>query len=507
MDRWIVDPLAERTADHRRRDPLVEVTRMMARPLLRLWIAAVVCATLASVVWLSTAPAVSRAAAVGGLRRMIAVGSLPWADVERITVRRGAGSVIEFVRRGGHWWQSKPFEYPMQDAEVDGLLARAAEVQVRDGTTGADVVDATVVTGLTADAPTVEFRWASGGLTLRLGARLPAGFAWMCSDADPQPKVARSTFHDAALLGDFRQWRTPFLFSRADVECTRLVCEQRAKGGVERIEVVREGPRWRLVSPLNTRADRGAVERWLEALERAQTSGFVADNPAELLPFGLDRPSSAVEVHSERQSIAVDGTVHRTDQMERLEIGSPVRSGAAERFARLTNRPEAVLEIDATAVAAAVPIGLLLVDPTATGCRAEDIAALRVDPVGGEQWRLQRMAGEWKVVSAQGEAAADKAAAESLLAKLCTSRAAEVTLERPSAELVAGRIVAESFDGRDIAALAIVQERNNGRFGIDDGSGVLRIHPSSLALRLDSASCLPAAPQATPVPQPMPQSR
>ena len=74
---------------------------MMARPLLRLWIAAVVCATLASVVWLSTAPAVSRAAAVGGLRRMIAVGSLPWADVERITVRRGAGSVIEFVRRGG----------------------------------------------------------------------------------------------------------------------------------------------------------------------------------------------------------------------------------------------------------------------------------------------------------------------------------------------------------------------------------------------------------------------
>jgi len=478
---------------------------MMGRPLLRLWIVAVILASLAAVVWFASQSGSAQEDSVGGLRRMISEGSVPWADVQRVTIRRGAENVIEFVRRDGRWWQSKPFEFPLQDAEVDALLARAAEVQIRESAAVAAADDTMIATGLTPEAPTVEFGWGAGALTLRLGARLPAGFAWMCTDADPLPRVARSTFHDAALLGDFRQWRTPFLFSRADVECTRLVCEQRTQGGVERIEVVREGPQWRLVSPLNTRADRGAIERWLEALERAQTSGFVADNPTELLPFGLDRPTTMVEVHSQRQSVASDGSVTRLDDVERLEIGSPVRSGAAERFARLTQRPEAVLELDATAVAAAVPIGLLLVDPTATGCRAEDIAALRFEPIGGENWRLQRSAGDWRVVNAQGESKADKAAAESLLAKLCTARASELTLERPSADLIAGRIVAESFDGRELAALSVVQERNNGRFGIDDGSGVLRIHPSSFGLRLDAQSCMPAAPRMNPVVPPTDQ--
>jgi len=466
---------------------------MMGRPLARLWIAALLLALLAAGAVFMTPSGGTQLRASSELQRMIAKGSVPWSEVERITVCRGAGNIIEFIRRDGHWWQSKPFAFPMQDAEVDGLLARATEVQVRTSAQMSTAADAAAATGLTADAPTVEFGWKGGSLTIRLGARLPAGFAWMNTDADPTPRVARSTFHDASLLGDFRQWRSPFLFTRADIECTRLVCEQRGQSGVERIEVIREGPQWRLISPLATRADRGAIERWLEALERAQTSGFVADNPSELLPFGLDRPMTTVEVHSQRQSVAPDGSVKREDEVERLEIGSPVRSGASERFARLTQRPEAVLELDATAVGAAVPIGLLLVDPTATGCRPEDIAALRVEPVGGEQWRLQRVAGDWKVVSSQGEMGADKAAAESLLTKLCSVRAAELTLERPSADLVTGRIVVESFDGRELAALSVVQERNNGRFGFDDGSGVLRIHPASLAIRLDAASYRPAS--------------
>lgn len=478
---------------------------MMRAPLLRLWVVAALLAALAATVWWASPSAREQEKSVGGLRRMIAEGSVPWADVQRVTVRRGAENITEFVRRDGHWWQSKPFEFPVQDAEVDGLLARVAEVQVRESVAVASANDSAVATGLTPEAPTVEVDWGAGAQTVRLGSRLPAGFAWMCTDADPQPRVARSTLHDAALLGDFRQWRVPFLFSRADVECTRLVCEQRGQSGIERIEVVREGPQWRLVSPLQTRADRGAIERWLEALERAQTSGFVADSPAELLPFGLDRPTTSVEVHSQRQSVAADGSVQRVDEVERLEIGSPVRSGAAERFARLTQRPNAVLELDATAVAAAVPIGLLLVDPTAAGCRAEDIAALRFEPIADEPWRLQRSAAEWKIVSAQGECKADRAATDSLLAKLCTARASELTLERPSADLLAGRIIAESFDGRELVALSVVQERNNGRFGIDDGSGVLRIHPSSFALRLDAQSCLPAAQRTNPIDPPTAQ--
>ena len=95
---------------------------------------------------------------------------------------------------------------------------------------------------------------------------------------------------------------------------------------------------------------------------------------------------------------------------------------------------------------------------------------------------------EWKLSSASGALATTTAKVEGLLGKLCDSRASEITLSAAPADLIVGRIVLESFDGREISSVNVSRERNEGRFGVDDGSGVLRIFPPSLGLRFDAAA-------------------
>ncbi len=424
-----------------------------------------------------------------GFAPVFGAGSVPWSQIERVEITRGPNDLFEFVRRNGRWFQTVPFEFPVDTArlmevvdQANGLTARMGAVEGAD-----DASHFAESTGLGLDAPSVTLAWKDGKVTIRLGRRLPAGFAWIDLGGEhAQPRAAQSALHDAALLSDLRQWRQTLLFSRADVECDRLVSESPGRDGkTQRLEIVRDGSAWKVVSPISTRADRAAVERWLEALARAQASGFVVDRPIELLPFGLDKPAGVVEIHASMRKTDADGCVTLQPMVERLEIGAPIRAGAPERFARLSNQPEAIMEIDGTAVAAAIPPTLLMIDPTATGQRPEDVRAIRLESVVGGVLKIERTGGEWNISTASGSRAAAVAPVDALLKKLCDSRAAEIMLSAAPADLIVGRIVLESFDGREISSIKVSQERNGGRFGVDDGSGVLRIFPSSLGLRFD----------------------
>lgn len=432
-----------------------------------------------------------------GFINAFADGAVPWSLIERIEIVRGANNRFEFARRNGRWFQTVPFEFPVESARLMEVIDQAAKLTARrDAIGGDDAANMLESTGLGTDAPSITFGWASGQSTIRLGRRLPAGFAWIDLGGErPQPRAARSTLHDTALLNDPRQWRQAMLFSRADVECDRLISQSVASDGtIQRLEIVREGSAWKVVSPIATRADRAAVERWLEALERAQASGFVVDSPSELIAFGLDTPSAFVEIQASTRTTDAQGRVTSAPLIERLELGSPVRAGAAERFARLSNYSQAIMEVDGTAVAAALPPPLLMIDPTAAGVRPEDVRSIRIEADGAESVRIERIAADWNVIDASGTRQAQAAKVDDLLSKLCQSRATEVTLSAAPANLSLGRVVLESFDGREIASIKVSRESNDGRFGLDDGSGVLRIFPGAIGIRLDAASYQVAEP-------------
>ena len=426
-----------------------------------------------------------------GFTPLFAVDSVPWNDVDGITITGSDRAALVFTRTGALLWsQVEPFKFPIDASGPLQLITDASTLSAQPMPMQFEAHSAS--TGLDGDAATVEFSWKGGETRIRLGRRLPAGKAWIeLVGATASAHLAPATLHDAVLGSDLTQWRQTALFSRADIDCDRIICESLDRDGkTQRLEVARDGTMWMVVAPVSTRADRGAVERWLEALARAHANGFVADLPTDLAVFGLASPAATLEIHASARRTASDGVVVVEPLVERLEIGSPVRSGAQEHFARLTAHPEAIMEIDGTAVAAAIPPSLLMIDPTASGLRPADVRAIRIEPPSGERLRIERAAGGWTLTTTDGTFAATPARVAALLEKLCERRATEIMLGSAPAELILGTIVLESFDGRDLAVLTVSRERDGGRFGIDDRSGVLRIFPPSTDVPFDATGYL-----------------
>ncbi|MSR28785.1 MAG: DUF4340 domain-containing protein [Phycisphaerales bacterium] len=445
-----------------------------------------------------------------GFAAVYTPGSVPWESVDRIEVSRGDLVAWQFLRRDGQWRQSQPFDFPLEGLLVEEILdtLRTLDARAAPEGSGSSADSLASASGISNDSPRVTVGWNGGSAALALGRRLPAGCAWIAPlKGDRLPRVARATVHDAFLGGDLRRLRRTALFERADVECQSIASSALASdGSVQHLEVLRDEASpssWRIAAPVSTRADREAVERWLDALARARATGFVVDSPTDRAAFGLDEPLATVQIRSSVRSVDPQGQIVDAPRVERLEIGAPVRAEAPERFARLASHPEAIMEIDEAAVAAAMPPALSLVDATATGLRPADIRGVRLEPGDASSARLERAAGDWMLVDTRGTRAADARAVEGLLARLCSDRATEIAQGAPPTELLLGRIVVEGFDGREIASLAISREVDGGRFGIDDGSGILRIFPRSTSLFLEAEDYEVRDPAATRVSPPV----
>jgi hypothetical protein len=66
------------------------------------------------------------------------------------------------------------------------------------------------------------------------------------------------------------------------------------KRGAEVLKFQREGEGWRMLAPVATRADRGAVEELITSAVTAKADREIAATPASLAEYGLDAPAAAV---------------------------------------------------------------------------------------------------------------------------------------------------------------------------------------------------------------------
>lgn len=427
--------------------------------------------------------------------RVLAIAIAP-AEATGISMRVGDGAGLKWVREGAGWMQVEPFRCRVEGAPVERLLRAALELEADAPDANADAAALRASSRLEPPVATVEIHAGDRTVALLLGRRLPGGRAWVAPGDVPGalPRVADGTLHAAVLEGDPRQWRDPRLFTRADVDADAVVAEVRGRDGVpRRIELSRRGPAWRLVAPIETRADRAAVERWLEALARARSVGIVTDGGSPAA-FGFDPPFAVAEVRATRRLPAGDG-VREEVIVERVELGGPVRPGAEERYARVEGRPD-IVELDAASAASFVPLPAGLVEGTACGVRASDVQAIEVTPVEGVAWRADRDGAGWRVAALpQAGAAAppasvapellDARSVDPLLSLLCDGRASDVALRAAPDELTRARIRLIGFDGREAAAVRVSREPEGGRWAFDDGSGVLRIWPASASVPLE----------------------
>ncbi len=211
----------------------------------------------------------------------------------------------------------------------------------------------------------------------------------------------------------------------------------------------------------------------------------MTDRAPNLAAFGLDAPFGAVEIRSTRR--VPDGDSVREEAIvERVEIGAPVRPGAEERYARISGRPD-VLELDAASTATFMPLPMALVEATATGVRAADVRDVLVEQDGHVAWSATRDGSAWRMRrGANGDAEpVDARPLDALLALLCEGRASDISLRPAPAELTVATVRLTGFDGRTLASVRISREAEDGRWGMDDGSGVLRVWPSTASVPLE----------------------
>lgn len=454
-----------------------------ARTIAGAWAAAAAALAVAWLLW-RTGPA-----AIGPVARSKVLGGVQAPSVSVVRVKVGASPPVAWRRDGTGWRQSEPFECTVDGAAIETLVgaALALEADAPERTESADAL----LSAARLDAPlvTVELGDGTSMRTLALGRRLPGGRAWIRADPSSggMPQVADGALHGMLLELDPRQWRDARLFTRADVECDGVSAELRGRDGVPRkIELARRGAGWQLVAPISTRADRAAVERWIEALARARALGVVTDSAPNLAAFGLDAPFGAVEVRSTRR--VPDGdSVREETIVERVEIGAPVRPGAEERYARIASRPD-VLELDAASTATFMPLPMALVEATATGVRPADVRELIVEQDGQVAWSAAREGPAWQMRRGPaGDAApVDAQPVEALLTLLCEGRASDISLHPAPAEFAVGTVKLVGFDGRTLAAVRVSREPDGGRWGMDDGSGVLRVWPATAVVPLEA---------------------
>lgn len=322
--------------------------------------------------------------------------------IEQVTVTSTKGEKTTVQKQGSAWQVTAPAAVPADEAELSGMTSNLASLEVQR------VVDEQASDfkqyGLEPAKVSVAFRSAGKEQTLLLGDKTPTG-GDMYARLPGSPRVF--------LVSSFLE--ATFNKNTFDLRDKTILKIDRDK--VERIEVqapdrsmtfVKQGADWRVTSPIDARADFGAVEGIVGRLNTSPMKSVEAaavTDPKELAKYGLDKPVATVRVTSGSSQAG-------------LAIGKPAAEGTV--YARDLSRPM-VFTVEST-------LADELKKP-ADEFRIKDLFdarafnATRIDVTRqGQTLAFEKEKDAWKQVAPAAKAA-DTAKVEALLTALSSARA------------------------------------------------------------------------------------
>jgi hypothetical protein len=237
--------------------------------------------------------------------------------IEQVTVTSASGDKTTVQRQGSAWQITSPAAAPADEAELSGISSNLASLEVQR------VVDDQTTDfkqyGLEPARISVSFKSGGKERSLLLGEKTPTG-GDMYARLPESPRVF--------LVSSFLE--TTFNKSTFDLRDKTVLKLDREK--VERIEVqaadrtttfVKQGADWRVTSPIDARADFGAVEGIVGRLNTSPMKSIEAaevKDPKDLAKYGLDKPAATVRVTSGSSQAglaigksAAEGTVYARD--------------------------------------------------------------------------------------------------------------------------------------------------------------------------------------------------
>jgi hypothetical protein len=319
-------------------------------------------------------------------------------DVTGVEVKRGA-ELLRFQREGEGWRMVAPVATRADRGAVDELVTSAVTAKA-DREISANPASLAEY-GLDAPAADVTLILKDGKqVGLQLGGKNPTGVWVYGREAGKTPVLALpdSVLRDATRpVADYRD-KAVLAFDRSGVTGIDVA------GPDEVIGVESADGKWRLTRPLARPADADAVNDFLEKLGAARVKEFVAENPASLQAYGLDRPVR-VDIHTGRD---------KDRATKSLLVGrpDPAKQGV---YAMRPGEPSVLLlpeDLDKAVPRSAAAVR----DKTVFPFDREKVARVEIDGPRGTV-TLARENNQWKITAPEA-LAADQTEASALLQKL-----------------------------------------------------------------------------------------
>ena len=238
--------------------------------------------------------------------------------VEELKLKSEKGDVTTLKKENGSWSLVAPLPAKADEAEAGAITSALGQleiVRVIDENPG-DLKDY----GLTSPRIEVDFK-ATGDKEykrLLVGDKSPAGADLFAKRNDDKKVFLIQGFQESTFNKSTFDLRDKMVLK---LERDKVDGVEVSAGG-KKVEIAKDNAEWKIVQPVQARADFGAVEGLIGRLQTAAMKTIAAENatPADLKKYGLDKPSATVDLKmgSARATFAVgnkaeDNTVYARD--------------------------------------------------------------------------------------------------------------------------------------------------------------------------------------------------
>ncbi|MDZ7316964.1 MAG: DUF4340 domain-containing protein [candidate division KSB1 bacterium] len=179
------------------------------------------------------------------------------------------------------------------------------------------------------------------------------------------------------------------------------------------IEAVKDSLSWRITQPVQTEADKSAIETLINSVKSARKERIISSDPSEYSVFGLQPPLHTL-------------VLARASRIDTLYIGDDSPTGSYV-FARLSGSPDVFLT--STWVRTQAEKTLFdLRNKAVLGFETFQVRSLQLQNRHG-RFALEKQGGEWKITSPI-QAAADKSEVEKVINRLQSERMRSIVVEQ-----------------------------------------------------------------------------
>lgn len=242
-----------------------------------------------------------------------------------------AGQKIIVERTNDGWQFIDPLVYPAQSSAIETLVRTAALLTPQTRISAQELQGRLTVNqefGFDNPQATLVFRQGASEYTLKLGALTPPGdqiYAQVVGLAEID--IIDADFFKKLVPHQLNDWRDTSFVNLTNVNFDRIT-------GSQPFELYRENTNgvWRMIRPVQTRADGPKIESLLQVLQDMRVSRFVTDSPkTDLEPLGLQPP--ALELNFLRG----------TNNILSLQFGKSPTNDANQVYARRNGQSAIVL--------------------------------------------------------------------------------------------------------------------------------------------------------------------